>query len=114
NENGPETSVNGWFAAAVSGLPVLDFACNGRAHPTGLMGSMGLHAQPGFVSQQAFVGGAEERYTEGLVRGGLEDVAAIVRRASQVAGGFVSVCRNPIAIGYARDNGAPGAISEAI
>lgn len=114
NENGPETTINGWFAAAVSGLPVVDFACNGRAHPTGLMGSMGLHAVPGYVSQQAFAGGDGERYVEALVRGRLDDVAAIVRRASEGAGGFVSVCRNPVALGYARDNGAPGAISQAI
>lgn len=114
NENGPEASVNGWFVAALSGLPVLDFACNGRAHPTGLMGAMGLHAQPGFVSRQAFAGGAPARYTEGLVRGRLDDVSAIIRCASEGAGGFVSVCRNPVRIGYARANGAPGAISNAI
>src|SRR5690606_36923271 len=74
----------------------------------------GLHAVPGYVSQQAFAGGAGERYVEAVVRGRMDDVAAIVRRASEGAGGFVSVCRNPVQLGYARGNGAPGAISHAI
>ncbi|MDK3075364.1 hypothetical protein QO034_19985, partial [Sedimentitalea sp. JM2-8] len=45
NENGAQTTVNGWFHSALSGLPVLDLACNGRAHPSSLMGSLGLHLE---------------------------------------------------------------------
>ncbi len=29
NENGGETTINGWFQSALSGIPVVDFACNG-------------------------------------------------------------------------------------
>ena len=43
NEQGGEATVNGWLQAAVTGLPVVDAPCNGRAHPTGVMGSMNLH-----------------------------------------------------------------------
>lgn len=114
NENGPETTVNGWYQAAVTGLPVLDFACNGRAHPTGLMGAMGLHRLPGYVSQQGFAGGDEAHYLEGTVSGGLESASTLVSQASIDAGGFIAVCRNPVTIDYAGAHGARGAISAAL
>jgi DUF917 family protein len=114
NENGPQTTVNGWFQSAVSGMPVLDFACNGRAHPTSLMGSLGLHLRQGHVAEQAFAGGAGAAYVEGLVRGSLEHASGLVRAASVAARGFVAVARNPVSIGHACSNGAPGAISAAI
>jgi DUF917 family protein len=114
NENGAETTINGWLHSAVTGLPVLDLACNGRAHPTTLMGSMGLHLEPGYVSVHGFSGGAGDRHVEGLVRGSLLNASGLVRHASREAGGFVSVSRNPVPIRHARANGAPGAISAAI
>ena len=52
NECGGAATVNGWIQAAAFGLPVVDAPCNGRAHPTGVMGSMGLHSVPGYVSLQ--------------------------------------------------------------
>jgi DUF917 family protein len=38
----------------------------------------------------------------------------MVRQAAVQAGGLVAVARNPVTAAYARDNGAPGAISQAI
>ncbi|EHS58355.1 S-methyl thiohydantoin desulfurase domain-containing protein, partial [Paenibacillus sp. Aloe-11] len=64
NENGGETTINGWFQSALTGIPVVDFACNGRAHPTGTMGSMNLTELPNYVSHQAAVGGRGEHYIE--------------------------------------------------
>ncbi|WP_077037023.1 DUF917 family protein [Pelomonas sp. KK5] len=114
NENGAETTVNGWIQSALTGLPLLDLACNGRAHPSALFGSLGLHAEPDYRSQQAYAGGHPERYVEGLACGRLDVAAAVIRQASVQAGGGVAVARNPVSIGYARRNGAPGAISHAI
>jgi hypothetical protein len=114
NENGAETTVNGWFHAALTGLPVIDLACNGRAHPTSLMGALGLHTEPDYVSIQAFAGGAPERYVEGVARGRIGTASAVVRQASIEAGGLVCVARNPVSVDYARRNGAPGAISYAM
>lgn len=114
NENGAETTVNGWFHAALTGLPVIDLACNGRAHPSSVMGALGLHTEPDYLSIQCFAGGAGEHAVEGTVRGRLEKTSALVRRASVEAGGLVAVARNPVAVGYARRHGAPGAISAAI
>ncbi|RNB79619.1 DUF917 family protein [Brevibacillus fluminis] len=114
NENGAGTTVNGWFQAAVTGLPVIDVPCNGRAHPTGVMGAMNLHECDGYVSHQAAVGGKDERYHEVSISAQLQQAAALVRKVSVEAGGLVVVARNPITVGYARENGAPGAISQAI
>lgn len=114
NENGAETTVNGWFHAAMSGLPVIDLACNGRAHPSSVMGALGLHTEPDYLAVQAYAGGEPQRYVEGVVSGRLERTSAVVRRASVEAGGLVAVARNPVEVAYAQRHGAPGAISHAI
>lgn len=114
NENGAETTANGWLQSLATGLPVLDFACNGRAHPTGLMGAMGLHRMADYRSLQAFAGGAPDRYVEGVVAGRLERVASLALHASIEAGAMIAVARNPVTMDYARTHGAPGAISQAI
>lgn len=114
NENGAQTTINGWFHSAISGFPVIDLACNGRAHPTSLMGSLGLHLEGNYRSMQGYAGGAPERYVEGVVSGRMAATSNVVRRASVEAGGMVTVARNPVAISYAQQYGAPGAISFAI
>ncbi len=114
NENGAGTTVNGWFQAAVTGLPVIDLPCNGRAHPTGTMGAMNLHQVDGYISHQAAVGGKDERYHEVCVSGHLQQAAGLVRKLSVEAGGLVVVARNPISVSYAREHGAQGAILQAI
>ncbi|MEW6522771.1 MAG: DUF917 family protein [Bacillota bacterium] len=116
NENGGSATVNGWVQAAVLGLRVIDAPCNGRAHPTGVMGSLGLHRVAGYQSRQAAVGGDPDRgqYLELAVTGGLQAASAMVRQASVQAGGVVAVARNPVTLEYAREHGAPGAVSQAI
>jgi hypothetical protein len=114
NENGATATVNGWFQAAMTALPVVDCPCNGRAHPTGIMGSMNLSEVPGYVSRQAAVGGGGERYLEVCVAGALERAAGMVRKASVEAGGLLAVARNPVSAAYAKQNGAPGAIRHAM
>ncbi len=73
NEAGAHSITNGWIAAAASGLPMLDAACNGRAHPTGVMGSMGLDQDPSYMSAQTAVGGHGETYTELFVKGSTDN-----------------------------------------
>lgn len=116
SENGAGGTVNGWFQSAALGIPVVDAPCNGRAHPTGVMGSMGLDSVEGFVSLQAAVGGNPKtgNYVEVFVEASLPNAASIVRYASSSAGGVVAVARNPIDVGYVKANGAPGAIRQAM
>ncbi|TVQ37271.1 MAG: DUF917 family protein [Spirochaetaceae bacterium] len=115
-ENGGLATVNGWFQAAVLGIPVVDAPANGRAHPIGLMGSMGLHRDPDYLSSQAACGGDPQagRYVELSVTASLPEAARIVRQASIAAGGLIGVARNPVSVAYARQNAAAGAISLAI
>ena len=103
NECGGSAICNGWVPAAMTGRPVVDAPCNGRAHPTGLMGSMGLHRDAAYRSVQAAAGGNPEKgtYLEAIFRGPMEAVSALVRQSSVRAGGLVSVARNPVSASYA-------------
>ncbi len=116
NENGGMATVNGWLQSALSGLPVVDCPCNGRAHPTGLMGAMGLDELPNYVSRQAAVGGNPHagRRVRLYVEGDLRRAARLVRQAAVEAGGLVGVARNPVTMAYAREHGAPGALARAV
>ena len=116
NECGGNATINGWLQSAALGLPLVDAPCNGRAHPTGVMGSMGLNQIKGYVSQQTAVGGNPKtgKYVETAVSGSLEMAAGMVRTASVQAGGMVAVARNPVPVSYASRNAAPGAVRQSI
>ncbi len=116
NENGGEATVNGWLQASILNLPLVDAPCNGRAHPTGVMGSMNLHKQKDYVTVQACVGGNPEanRYVECYFTGSIEHTSKLVRMASIEAGGLVAVARNPVTAAYAKENCAIGGVSHAI
>lgn len=116
NEMGGMATVNGWLQACIMGLPVVDAPCNGRAHPTGIMGAMGLHRKNGYKSIQAAVGGCEKKGTivETIAMGSIENASSLVRSAAVKAGGLVSVARNPVTIEYAKENAALGAVKQAI
>jgi len=116
SENGGASTANGWIPAAVLEIPVVDAPADGRAHPTGVMGSMGLHKVKGYTSLQAAVGGSKEAgtYVELFARGALDKVDKLVREASVQAGGMVAVTRNPVSPDYLKENAAVGALSKAI
>jgi DUF917 family protein len=114
NENGAGTTINGWFQSAVTGIPVVDNPCNGRAHPTGAMGSLNLTELPNYISHQSAVGGKDDYYVELSVSGSLDKSATMIRNASIQAGGMVAVARNPVTAAYAKKHGATGGISQAI
>jgi len=116
NENGGTATVNGWLQGVVLGLLIIDAPCNGRAHPTGVMGAMGLHQDPSYVARQAAVGGdpARGKRVSLLVSGALPACSSLVRQAAVQAGGLVAVARNPVTAAYMRERAAAGAISQAI
>ncbi len=116
NENGGAASVNGLLQSAVTGIPILDVACNGRAHPTGIMGSMGLTELEDYESIQVGVGGKKgtAARVEMVVKGNIQSCSKMIRQAAVQAGGLVTVARNPVSIDYIKRNGAINAISHAI
>lgn len=77
---------------------------------------MNLHKERDYRTTMAFAGGNPDtgRYVEGVVRGGIDRTAALVRAASVEAGGVVGVARNPVTAAYVKKNGALGGISQAI
>jgi len=111
SENGAVGSVNGWVQSALLQIPVVDAPCNGRAHPIGLMGSMGLHKRAGYTSLQAAVG---QNDLEVLIRAPLGVAATMIRQAAIQAGGMVAVARNPVEAAYVQQHAAPGAIHQAV
>jgi uncharacterized protein len=115
-QNGSSTTCNGWVQSAVLGTLVIDAAGDGRAHPTGKMGSIGLTSLAGYIAVQAVAGGNRERgrYLETVVRGRVSRCADVLREAADQAGGFIAAARNPIAAEYVRDHAAVGAISFAL
>ncbi|CEG22055.1 hypothetical protein BN1080_00975 [Planococcus massiliensis] len=114
NENGAATTINGWLQAAMTGLPFLDAPCNGRAHPTGSMGSLNLSELEGYESIQTFSGGAGAKKVEGVVTASLDLSSSAIRSLSVQAGGMVGVCRNPVDVAYIKENAAIGGITQAI
>jgi DUF917 family protein len=116
NEHGATSGVNGWIQAAALDLPMVDAPANGRAHPTGLMGAMGLHRIKDYLSIQSAVGGNPDLdlHLEMIARGRLTVTANLVRQAAVQAGGLVAVSRDPVRASYLRKNAAPGATSQAM
>lgn len=114
NEAGGHSITNGWMMAAMTGKPMVDAACNGRAHPTGVMGAMGLHALPGYKSLQTAAGGKDASEILLAVEGTVEQTSAAVRNAATLAGGYVTVLRNPADAAYFKENAALGCVSQAM
>ncbi len=114
-QNGKSSTLNGWLPAAILGTKVLDAVGDVRAHPTGDMGSIGMANSPDEMIQTA-VGGnrAENRYIELVVRGATAKVSPVIRTASDMSGGFIASCRNPLRASYVRSNAALGGISLAL
>ncbi len=114
-QNGRSSTLNGWLPSAILGTKVLDAVGDIRAHPTGDMGSIGMAGSPEPMIQTA-VGGnrAENRYIELVVRGATAKVSPVLRTASDMSGGFIASCRNPLRASYVRRNAALGGISLAL
>lgn len=116
NENGGGSSFNGFIQSAISGLPLIDTIGNGRAHPTGVMGSLSLHKLDDYMSIQTYSGGNPKlkNKIQGFVSGNLEKCSKMIRMASVQAGGAVVVMRNPVNVEYLKENGAIGGLTHAI
>jgi len=80
--------VNGWLQSAALNIPVVDAPCNGRAHPLGLMGSMGLTKKEKYISRQTAVGGRAKsnNQVEAFFEGPLSEVSKKVRESAVTAG----------------------------
>lgn len=114
-QNGKSSTLNGWLPSAALGLKVVDAVGDIRAHPTGDMGSIGLAGSPEPMIQTAVGGNRDQnRYIELVTRGATAKVSPILRTASDMSGGFIASCRNPVRASYVRQHAALGGISLAL
>ena len=118
-EIGASNTFEPFVPASILGVPVIDAPCDGRAHPLGVMGSMGLEKKQMPVVQCAVGGRKGEndtagQYMEISVAGSVESCAALIRNTSDKAGGFVMVARNPVDIQWLAENAAPGAFAQSM
>lgn len=114
-QNGKSSTLNAWLPSAILGTKVIDAVGDIRAHPTGDMGALGLAGSPEPTIQTA-VGGnrANNSYIELVIRGATAKVSPVLRTASDMSGGFIASCRNPIRASYVREHAALGGISMAL
>ena len=108
-ENGGQNSFGGWVIAAALGLPVVDTPGDGRAHPTALMGSMGL--------QRTKYDSVKVGVTEGsevVSWGSLETTGAAIRAQARYMKALIAMVRDPVPVSYTLMHGAPGAIKMGI
>jgi len=114
-QNGMSSTMNAWLPSALLGTKVVDAVGDIRAHPTGDMGSIGMAASPEPTIQTAAGGHrASHSYIELTARGATAKVSPILRKAADVAGGFIASCRNPVPASYVKKHAALGCISRAL
>jgi len=99
-----------WTIAAALGIPLVDAATNGRAHPTQKMGGMGLASQPQAMLWQA--GSAMD--LQAVVHGNLIKTSNAMRAVAVQNGGLINAVRGPFDAGFVAKQGAPRAITFAL
>ncbi|MBO1265142.1 DUF917 family protein [Proteiniclasticum sp. SCR006] len=116
SEMGGASSFGPFIASAINGIPILDAACNGRAHPLGTMGSMGLHEKRGYQTIQVAMGGdpTKDRFIRMTASGSVGNTASLVLSAAIRAGGLVAVARNPVPASYVKEHAAIGCYSQSL
>ena len=108
-ENGGHNSFGGWLIAAALGLPVVDTPADGRAHPTAMMGSMGLHR----LDYRSVKTGVTEG-SEVVAWGSLQTTSNVIRAQARDMKALIAMARDPVPVSYTREHGAPGAIRMAM
>lgn len=114
-QNGMSSTLNAWLPSALLGTKVIDAVGDIRAHPTGDMGSIGMANSPEQMIQTAVGGNRKNnQYIELVTKGATAKISPILRKASDMSGGFIASCRNPLRASYVRQHAALGGISKAL
>lgn len=114
-EMGGSSSFEPFIPAARLNIPIINSACDGRAHPFGMMGSLGLEKEQPDMTIQAGAGGRKEdnTYVEVLLHGSIASASDLIRNAAAKAGGAIAVARNPISVDWLKATGATGVYDQA-
>lgn len=116
NEMGGGSSFNAFIPSVLKNIPMLDVSCNGRAHPLGTMGAMGLSENNEFITTQTAVGGnpQHQKHIEMVVKGTVPKTSNLVRQAAVEAGGLVVVARNAVSKEYIEQHAALGSLTQSL
>lgn len=115
-QNGKSSSTNGWLPAAALDLVVVDALGDIRAHPSGKFGNMGLTTDEHYQTIEAASGGKHEtgNHIELVITGKPEKTSEVLRKASDLSGGFFASARNPLTVKFLKKNAVVGGYTLAI
>lgn len=115
-QNGKSSSTNGWLPAAALDLVVVDALGDIRAHPSGKFGNMGLTTDANYQTIEAASGGKRETgsHIELVITGKPEKTSEVLRKASDLSGGFFASARNPLSVKFLKENSVVGGYTLAI
>jgi uncharacterized protein len=115
SEVGPQAVTYGWRESAISGIAIVDAPCNGRAHPLGLMGSLGLHRRPSYVTTTIGIGSSHITHdrVELTLRTSALKASKMIRDSAAASGIPLAVARNPLPASYIRKHAAIGGLKYA-
>lgn len=115
SEVGPQAVTYGWRESAIAGIPIVDAPCNGRAHPLGVMGSLGLNRNPSHIAAAAAIGGdsGSSNYVHLSLRTSATKAGKMIREAAASFGVPLAVVRNLLPASYVRNHAAIGGLKYA-
>lgn len=115
-QNGKSSSTNGWLPAAALDLVVVDALGDIRAHPSGKFGNFGLTSDEHYETIEAASGGKHETgsHLELVIKGKPEKTSEVLRKASDLSGGFFASARNPLSVKFLKKNAVVGGYTMAI
>jgi uncharacterized protein len=115
SEVGPQAVTYGWRESAISGVAIADAPCNGRAHPLGLMGSLGLHRRPSYVTTAIGIGGTPttHNWVNLTLRTSAIKASKMIRDTAATSGIPLAVARNTLPASYVKRHAAIGGLKYA-
>jgi DUF917 family protein len=115
SEVGPQAVIYGWRESAIAGIPIVDAPCNGRAHPLGVMGSLGLNRSPSHVAGAVAIGGnaGSSNYAHLSLRASATKAGKMIRDTAASSAIPLAVARNLLPAFYVKNHAAIGGLKYA-
>jgi DUF917 family protein len=115
SEVGPQAVTYGWRESAIAGIPIVDAPCNGRAHPLGVMGSLGLNRNPSHIAGIVAIGGNAGgfNYVHLSLQTSATKGGKMIRDTAASSDIPLAVARNLLPASYVRNHAAVGGLKYA-
>jgi len=115
SEVGPQAVTYGWRESAIAGITIVDAPCNGRAHPLGVMGSLGLNRSPSHIARVVAIGGngGGSNHVQLSLRNSATKAGKMIRDTAASSGIPLAVARNLLPASYVRNHAAIGGLKYA-